>query len=97
MSTVKLLKDDGKDKAGAVVSRPFGLAKLLVKDGKAEFPQAPVAKPTKPAVEMVPKADLDAAEKMVKELEAECDALSIENKKLAKELADEKAKQPKGK
>lgn len=102
MSTVKLLKDDGKDKAGAIVSRPFVTAKHLVADGKAEYPPTVGPKggtgtPPKPVVPMVPKADLDAAEKLIKEQEAALDKLDIENKKLAKELADEKAKQPKGK
>lgn len=39
MSTVKLKKDRGTDKAGAVISVPFGVGQTLVANGEAEYPK----------------------------------------------------------
>lgn len=40
MSTIRLLKDRGADKAGAVISVSFAVGKVLIAEGVAEYPDA---------------------------------------------------------
>lgn len=61
MSTVRLKKDQGGDKANAIVSRPFTVAQTLVASGVAEYlPQPKQAIDTKPSVST--EAERHAAE-----------------------------------
>lgn len=61
MSTVKLKKDRGNDKAGAVVSVPFGVGQSLVESGLAEYPKQ-VAPPVVVRPAVMPEAERHAAE-----------------------------------
>lgn len=93
MSTLRLLKDDAKyGKKGQTVTVPFLQARDLVAAGVAERPGQsagngkPEGEPTVAAKKLdEAKAVIAAAEKRIKELEAENAELSAENDKLEAE------------
>lgn len=102
MSTLKLLKDCKRGKAGQTVTVPFLEARDLVKAGVAER-HGTVATPTETKSASPPpeRAALEVANKRIKELESEnttlkeeVAAFERENKELTDKLAAATKPQP---